>query len=229
MATTDETIITRIRHLLALARDAGATQAEAELAMERAQSMLLRHNLDMAQFDAPDRAPEGIGCLDMDMAEAWRQTLVHVLARGNLCQTVRSGPKLSLFGRRDNVRAVVEMYLWLVEQLTPAQLRDQRAAAASDRRHHAAQWWAGAASAIHERLQANLWPERTTSDTRALIVRNETALSEAVRRIYPYTTNYRSSVQRGSAYYSGQAAGRNASLGRPGRLTGGALALPAGR
>ena len=46
LVATDE-IIERIRKLLRLSEDAGATEAEAAAALERANALLIRHNLTL--------------------------------------------------------------------------------------------------------------------------------------------------------------------------------------
>lgn len=229
-AQGQDSIVNTIRHLLALAQDAGATQPEAELAMERAQAMLLKHNLAVADIEQrTGSAPQGVGKLDLDFdggSSDWRQRLVNVLALGNLCKTVRSGDKISVFGRADNVRVVVSLYLWLVEQLEPLQIQ-AKGEYTGDRHGFTRQWWCGAAQAIHERLQAAL--RVAAPDTRALMIRNETALDAAIRKVYPHLVSRRRSVSQGAAYQAGAAAGRGASLSRPGRLSGGYLALGSGR
>jgi len=61
MNTTPEQrkVIERVQKLLRLARDGGATEAEANLAMDRAQSMMLEHGLEMATIESAGGEGEG--------------------------------------------------------------------------------------------------------------------------------------------------------------------------
>jgi len=52
-----ENIVERIRKLLRLAENAGATEAEAASALERASALLLRHNLTMDQVAVTGATP----------------------------------------------------------------------------------------------------------------------------------------------------------------------------
>ncbi len=59
-------IIAKVRALLNMTVQNGCTEAEANNAMEKAQAMLLAHNLTQASIrdDSPEKAPAGIGKID---------------------------------------------------------------------------------------------------------------------------------------------------------------------
>jgi len=118
-----EHVVERIRKLLRLAEDAGATEAEAASALERASALLLRHNLTMDQVavtggDAPPVTEQPIRT---GWAGSWRGTLLGVLARHNLCSPLvsRQGKvdTVVVVGRPANVQATHALYDWIAAQL----------------------------------------------------------------------------------------------------------------
>ncbi len=118
-----ENVVERIRKLLRLAEDAGATEAEAASALERASALLLRHNLTIDQVamtggDAPPVTEQPIGT---GWAGSWRGTLLASLARHNLCSPLvsRQGKvdTVIVVGRQANVQATHALYDWIAAQL----------------------------------------------------------------------------------------------------------------
>jgi hypothetical protein len=120
---TDE-ILERIRKLLRLSEDAGATEAEAAAALERANALLIRHNLTL------DAIAVGVSATANAVVEAevrtgwsgsWRGSLLGALARHNLCAAIvrRQGrvDSIVVVGRAVNVEATHTMYDWVAEQL----------------------------------------------------------------------------------------------------------------
>jgi hypothetical protein len=120
--TTDD-IVERIRKLLRLAENAGATEAEAAAALERANALLVRHNLSMDAIavsggEQPTVTEQHIRA---GWAGSWRGSLLGILARHNLCSPIisRRGrtDTVVVVGRPANVQATHAMYEWIAEQL----------------------------------------------------------------------------------------------------------------
>ena len=118
-----ENVVERIRKLLRLAEDAGATEAEAASALERASALLLRHNLTMDQVagtggDVPPGTEQPI---HTGWAGSGRGTLLGILARHNLCSPIvsRQGKvdTVVVVGRPANVQATLAIYTWIAAQL----------------------------------------------------------------------------------------------------------------
>src|SRR3990170_1711561 len=116
MEMPDDNILEKIRALLRLAGDGAATEAEASLAMERAQALLLKHNLDMADIDVKE---EGFSFEVLDeefnIGKAdWRSNLLGVIARQNFCRVITHrafGRHPSIIGRKYNIEVVQELSL----------------------------------------------------------------------------------------------------------------------
>jgi Protein of unknown function (DUF2786) len=118
-----EDVVERIRKLLRLAENAGATEAEAASALERASALLLRHNLSMEQIavSASQREVVGEERIRTGWAGSWRGSLLGVLARHNLCSPFvhrrDRADTVVIVGRPANIEATHAMYDWIAEQL----------------------------------------------------------------------------------------------------------------
>jgi len=229
----NETIINKVKALLNMTESNGCTEAEAGLAMERVQSMLLKHNLDMSTItnDSP-AAPVGIGVIDGNEEHGfnWKNHLLGVIARNSLCKVIGS-PHMKqwhLFGSHDNVKAVLEMYHWIVPELERLALSAWKEYKANNGYENARTWkqgfFVGAASTIHKRLAESL-ETFSAGVGHALVLYNQQALSTAVHKVYPHLTSSR--ISQGG--YGGRDAGIVAGNGvhlRPQRsLSSGALRL----
>ncbi|MGI8492835.1 MAG: DUF2786 domain-containing protein, partial [Acidimicrobiales bacterium] len=116
-------VVERIRKLLRLAEDAGATEAEAAAALERASALLLRHNLSMDQVAVAsgEGPPITEHPIRTGWAGSWRGTLLGILARHTLCSPIvsRQGKvdTVIVVGRPANVQATHALYDWIAAQL----------------------------------------------------------------------------------------------------------------
>jgi Protein of unknown function (DUF2786) len=120
--TTDD-IVKRIRKLMRLAENAAATEAEAASALERANALLIRHNLtmDRVAVSVGDKPAVTEQRVRTGWAGNWRGSLLGILARHNLSSPIisREGRVDTIFvvGRPANVRATHAMYDWIAVQL----------------------------------------------------------------------------------------------------------------
>lgn len=136
----DTKIVERIKKLLALSRDGGATEAEANLAAEKAGELMRAHNLSMATLEAAGGTAEGgkrtEGRAERRAMYKWQQNLMatvghvnfchvdvmwgkHVRRDGSMAPNVKSTPRgYRLIGREANVVAATEMFDYLIESIT---------------------------------------------------------------------------------------------------------------
>lgn len=123
--TGRESAVDKIRKLLALANDPGATEAERLLAAERAQDFMLRHNiaeleLEQSTGDRPEFV-EDRGDVIEGQANFWQGDLAYSIGRavgdveGFYVPISRTKRRQVLFGRADSIAFVRE----LVDYLTP--------------------------------------------------------------------------------------------------------------
>lgn len=228
-----DNLLAKITALLRMAEHPNSNPNEAGLAMERAQALLLRHNLDRASLDTGDTTsePEKVGKLDMSYDGAWKPTLAHVIAKANLCRVIRSPhtSQIHLFGTRTNVRVVVAMYLWIGEQLEGMALVDYKRYKASGGTTHGRTWKAsyfiGAISALDVRLARPL-ETFAQGDGRALVLYQKGLVDRAVKSVYPHLSRATCGPAGSSdGLTAGSRAGKRVSFSRPGALASGRLLL----
>jgi hypothetical protein len=122
--TTDD-IVERIRKLLRLAEDTGATEAEAAAALERANALLIRHNLTLDRIAAASGAAAAPTVTEQAIRAGWRgnwrASLIYLLAKHNLCEPFSSlvgrVESVVVVGRPANVAATHAMFDWIAAQL----------------------------------------------------------------------------------------------------------------
>lgn len=134
-------IATLINKLLTLAKDSGATEAEASLAAEKAQALMTEHNLSMANIEAAGgltgddgkRVKDGV---DNRASYKWQRTLMAALAELNFCyckeefkyhRHTTSFDGYQLIGRAANVasaRVMFEYLLSTIDRLAKAEVQD---------------------------------------------------------------------------------------------------------
>lgn len=125
-------IVNRIRKLLKVAaHGSGATEAEAATALEMAQKLLLKYNLEGVNMDADGQArSEPINHERLTLTnEDWRRELLKAVAEANFCRMIKeaiSGADhyktwipsvVYLVGKPTNRAAVVEMFNWVLAQI----------------------------------------------------------------------------------------------------------------
>jgi hypothetical protein len=237
MNMPNENVVNRIRSLLAMAEHDGSNEHEASLALEKAQALLLEHNLDRASVAISGTTPadDRIGKVDIDQSTgfAWRSQLMHVIAKNNLCRLISSpySKQMHIFGTQTNVRAVLDMYYWVGNQLEEMATRGLIEYKRQNGHDHGRTWkssfYYGAVATINARLSKPI-EEFSRGSGRELVLVNNGNLKDAVGRIYSRLGHTKRTVRYGDGYRSGSQAGHNVSLARAAGLNGGPRALNAG-
>ena len=214
-----DTILNRVKKLLALTIDRGATPEEAALASAKAQALLFEHNLSMAQVDTHEvgTPAESIENIDVTMQAnnrtiGWKKSLLYSVARYNFCSGVYSPGTtiMHIIGKRSNVQVVEYLAASIgdeIDRLSKAAARPLltgKAAFVSSFCH-------GAVAVIVERLRAQEQTNAAASEAcTALVVQSKGALEQAVKGFYPRLSHSRRSSRIGnsSGYDQGRAAGQ---------------------
>ncbi len=104
-------IVTKIRKLLKLAADP-SNPHEAALAAEKAQELLFRHKLEMA--DVAEDTYEGVIEADRNpILQPWRKMLAAVLCRFNFCRLLEWSGGVKFIGSAADVATVLYLYTYL--------------------------------------------------------------------------------------------------------------------
>jgi Protein of unknown function (DUF2786) len=123
-----DSAINKIRKLLDLANEqSGGTDAERDLAMQRAQEIMLKHGLEMSMIEAAtDDHSRDVGEERFEVLEEdWRRALLDAIARGSFARTYyyKGWGQTVIVGRPEQVAFVKELYHWLVPQLEGAAVK----------------------------------------------------------------------------------------------------------
>lgn len=138
MTELDIKIVERIQKLLNLARDGGATEGEANNAMEMAERLMLANNLSIAQVEMSGGAATEKRLKEQSKGRAnyrWQRWLMSAIATANYCHVlsivekrrIRYGAErdyvtgYQIIGRASNVASTKVMYDYLLQ--TCARLR----------------------------------------------------------------------------------------------------------
>jgi hypothetical protein len=223
----------KIRALLRLANDAGASEHEASLAMERAHALLLKHNLDMVEVEAgADGETQTVVNEEFDYkyANRWRPSLTNIVAQHNYCRVIATGRTMRVIGRPHNVAATKAMSLWLMGQV--ADLTHERWGIEAlvldqvDEGTWEQDWKDGFAFGIITRLKERLaeqkaFEEGRDSNVRALVVDLGAENNNFVKQAYPGGLVNRTVRFNGAAYNVGVTAADGVSISPEGRQVGG--------
>jgi hypothetical protein len=113
-----EGIVEKIRKLLRLARDKGATEAEAATAMTMASKLMLQHNIDNVEEKVEEIAVRG-EWHNVEIDKKWQQILMSAVAKLYNCRSVMmvNSSHVQFIGKPSNVLVAADTLQWVVEQV----------------------------------------------------------------------------------------------------------------
>jgi hypothetical protein len=214
----DNATLAKIKKLFALARDAGATEAEAALAAEKAAGLLVEHKLSMADIEGydpdEDEPVTDSGTMQRERRRPWCDVLIGCVAATCNCRVVIHGEQTyRIIGRETDVAVTMETFRFLVAQV-------QRLAAQSvcvGRSQYAA-FRRGCSDRICERLDEVHERQDTHEESRAIVVRDDAAVEAFMAKRYPKLESRRRArpiwtSESVEAYHAGFRAGDDVALG----------------
>jgi len=229
----EEKILARIQKLLALATS--NNEAEAALAAEKAQTLLLEYNISEEELNgySNEKSEKVVEVYtkgkNNQNRSNWFVNLAFVLAPVNLCKLLQTGSGgLIWIGKPTNIEVAQYLFDTLVRDLlriADIEFQVYRYTNAYNgeawKTIHGKTWknnfYHGAIQTIGERLRANLRQlEYDHSNINALVVQNDVELKEYMKIHYPrlsYGSTNSLNFNR-SAFESGKAAGRSVSFGK---------------
>lgn len=202
-------ILERVKKLLALSRSSNPHEAAA--AAEKAQEMMFRYNLDIAEVAASTDGGWAIAetYLGSMTSIDWKRRLIIEIARVNYCEAIYyPGKPISVVvGRRHNVKLVEHLYEYLhreIERLADAGLEGLR-----PRPRSRASWRTNFCHGAVDILSWRLWEKRRSLEgsdprSRALVPAEEAGLQRFIGDTWPNITK---GTLRSAAGRPGYAAG----------------------
>lgn len=219
--TQKESIISRIRKLLNLTIERGATPDEAATAAAKVQALLTEYNLEMADVAQQETVNE-IGTDTQTVSNGNRSpytkpfaNLLYILSKYNFCQSIYNNDGRSvIFGKPHNIAAVKYLYSHLSRVLLAEAKRQYK----EQSRLETPQSWntsfiQGANYEIALRLKAQQEQQSQTSGAvNALVVTSNQLVQQRVRQEFPRIENLSFNISSSLAREAGQQFGRTVAL-----------------
>jgi hypothetical protein len=163
MSTEETKALNRIRKMMALARDAAATEGERDNALRMAYATMAKYNLDMLEVDGAPAEDDPRGEHDqVYLGKLWARQINMSIAELFFCKyffcAIRgsSGPNEKnrhvFVGKRSNAQAALELARYIVESTNREAAKAQRAAGEGFAFHRS--FALGVAIRIRERCRA---------------------------------------------------------------------------
>ncbi len=188
-------IIEMIRRLLGLATSNNVH--EATLAAAKAQELLFKYNLDIAQIEelggpqAQEYISEFIELSNTKQYISWKRGLLHIIAKYNFCRTVSytNSVQCMIVGKRHNIEVVQYLYSYLAGEVA-------RLAENGYKNNNRKGWvqkptWinsfcSGAVSGIYQQLRAQRVQDLgLSSSSTAMVVTTDRELDNALDQFMP--------------------------------------------
>mgnify|MGYP001616368965 FL=1 len=170
-----DTILERVRKLLALSTS--SNPAEAAAAAAKAQALLLEYNLSMDQIGEAKTASRTTHHTFLEPRPKnegkWRAALIAGVGRCHFCKVIDANPNFILIGQKEDMEVTREVYAWLVGQILHLGPETYKTAVTTARKPtYLRSFYYGAATTICQRLNLE-WTKLTgqRDDSMALVVR----------------------------------------------------------
>lgn len=220
----------KIAALLALAGNEGATEAEASLAAERAQEMMLKYGISLAEITMNDTAAKRIGADTIRFpveSGDWRIYLADGVVKsvgGQMVihsgcwnyETNKPCKEFTFICPEGTVESCLDLYRWMEAQLslTSTEEMKNREETWVHGRSWRRSWLVGASTRISRRLRERYEQAQEENTGTALVLMRD-AVQDKMQELFPNLGKHRTNSSRlnGEAYRRGSSAGAKFDLG----------------
>ena len=217
----DQRIIGRIRKMLRLANDAGATEGERDNALRMAHATLAKYNLSISEIETPSEPR--VKHTEQYFGRPWSQTITHAVAKLLFCEYVYSSARQAnrvqhhFIGLESNAITAGEMAKFLVTSIMREGKRKARIHGQGNA--YVRSFATGAANSIRCRVNELMTSPIAESEGKSLVPiynQQEIANKAMVSRLYPTLSKSSRGKRTGSiaAYEQGKEYGNDISLQR---------------
>lgn len=230
METNLAEVMVKIAHIRELATR-GGTRHEAEVAASKMASLLLKHNLTMADIDT--HARETGRAVTKDSVTTgrigWKQMLLYIISKAHMCECINLGNgTMTVVGHEHNLIVARDTFTWLSD-IVPDMAETARIVAAgkgdfrtvTDKTKWLNDYKNGFCTGVddvYRQMRATV--RRETSDEQwAIVPVMEQEVAAYYKELFPRTRQSSKKVRLNDAYGSGVRDGRNINLG--GQVSGG--------
>jgi hypothetical protein len=236
-----DTLLARVRKLLAKAEDPGVTPAEAQALTSKAAELMAKYGIGRALLAAERPETDRPADRVIDVDNPWARVQAHLLcglASALRCQCIilsRTGPgsRIHVFGFTSDIERTDVLYTSLLVQMWQGLAAAQVPAWSQNPRAWRRSWLLGFAAAVVSRVRAaeHVAAARATTtgagsgDRTALVLADRSqVIRRKVEQAYPVTRTSRVSYS-GSGYGAGYRQGQRADIGTARLRRGGNRAL----
>lgn len=213
-----EHVIDLIKKCLALSESPNEHEAAAALA--KAQELLQKYNLQMADVNGRLDKEGGEQLINFPLKfekelSDWKVRLIHFIAINNFCTVIDGGKTIHILGRKTNIQAVLEMGLWVTNQVDSMAFIATVSYSGAHKMAYRNSFILGILNTIYHRLeeQRRQW-EKSSAQVTALVLYSKEEMNAFKYSQFPnlrYVTKYHSNNSR-DGYSDGQRAGYEVSL-----------------
>lgn len=153
MTQANEKVLERVKKLIALGTNAGATENESQIAMRRAHSLMAKHNIDMAQLS--DKPAERATSESIHPGYRWARDITTIVAYLYMCRIVfhpsrqRNKYRFTFVGEAVNTAIAADISKFIVMSL--------KREAARGRRIHGTAWQTSFLHGAAQRITDRCW------------------------------------------------------------------------
>ena len=239
---TKDDVLRKVQALLNMTAERGATDAEAEVAVSKAQALLSEYNLSVSEVKTENgNGAEPVVKTKENYAVRrftgnWQGSLAVAVSKANFCRCIGSHDGVWFVGTETNARVAADVWRYLVQQIQMACIASYQEAWRDEtpaRFQKQCVW--GAVSRLAERLREAKresagkrpeWFSGTDAIYRdryaVMVIANDNRVNDYIRSEWPHLGRASSHIQKyGPGYNLGVNAANGMSLGNSGRITGG--------
>ncbi len=133
-AEQEAKLIDKLNKLLVITTENGATEAEAESALLKAQKLMHKYNIAMEKLGGEEKIEYSLEMMDHTIKAAPRWPLSSIIAKSFACRAIQTRGKIAFLGHKMDAKAAIEAFkfAWQVMKFNGEALQRERKATTGD-------------------------------------------------------------------------------------------------
>ena len=133
-AEQEAKLIDKLNKLLVITTENGATEAEAESALLKAQKLMYKYNIAMEKLGGEEAIEYGLEVMDHVIKASPRWMLSAIIAKSFACRAIQTRGKIAFLGHKMDAKASIEAFkfAWQVMKINGEALQRERKTTTGD-------------------------------------------------------------------------------------------------
>lgn len=133
-AEQEAKLIDKLNKLLVITTENGATEAEAESALLKAQKLMHKYNIAMEKLGGEEKIEYSLEMMDHTIKASPRWPLSSIIAKSFACRAIQTRGKIAFLGHKMDAKAAIEAFkfAWQVMKFNGEALQRERKATTGD-------------------------------------------------------------------------------------------------